>query len=239
MSAGTAPLPQGLLGRRRVWRAWRAGAELRDRKCGDLRDPARSRPAAARAGSAGTRRAQDSAPLWILPAGRSPSQPSGSLSSGPCFSPQACGERRRAFPAASRSSASPRPLLGAGSLVSEATLQASFPARDDPLVLYGRPSQGDALPEATAWRPSPPPAPYLPQTLAAAGSDRITERTRRLSSPAPLGTLFSFCHQPSPGHPGLTAAPRLWGDRTLRGGRWADSCCGPALSRGHPPLRPS
>ena len=91
------------------------------------------------------------------------------------------------------------------------------------------------FPEAAAWRLSPPPAPCFPQTPRRCKLCR----NRRADPPPFLHLLpwapFSPCHQPSPGHPGLTAAPRLWGDRTCGGGRWADSCCGPALSQGHPP----
>ena len=85
-----------------------------------------------------------------------------------------------------------------GNLVSEATLQASFPARDDPLVLYGRPSPGR--------RPFPRRLPgvhrlRLPRVclrpLAAAGSDRITERTPRLFFTCSLGHPFLLVTSPA------------------------------------------
>lgn len=114
--------------------------------------------------------------------------------------------------------------------------KASFPARDDPRPLRTFLPRETPFPEAAAWRLAPPPAPCLPQTPRRC---RLCPNESQSGPRPPFlhlipWTPFSPCHQPSPGHPGLTAAPRLWGDRTCGGGRWADSCCGLAVSRGHP-----
>ena len=141
----TAPLPQGLLGRRRVWRAWRAGAELRTENVETCETPRARAPAAARAARPGPAGPKTRSP-GILPAGRSPSQPSGSLSSDPCFSPQALWGRRRSFPAASRSSASPRLLLGAGVLSQRRLSKPPSPRGTTLSSFTDDPPQGDALP---------------------------------------------------------------------------------------------
>lgn len=200
-----------------------------------VRPPERSRPCRGPGRPAGTRRAQDSPPRdppgWLEPVTAvrqpvlgSPLQPPGPVreTSGlPRRTPQLRFSEATSW---------------CGSLVSEATLQSLLPREGRPSSLTDVPPQGDALSRGGCLAPGASACPVSasdPSPLQAL-PERIAERT-----PPPFLHLipwapFSPCHQPSPGHPGLTAAPRLWGDRTCRGGRWADSCCGPAVPRGHP-----
>ena len=115
------------------------------------------------------------------------------------------------------------PLLRGCFLVRESCLRGDSSKPPSPrgttLVPYGRSSPGRRpfprrLPGAHRLR--------LPRVclrpLAAAGS----ARTNRRADPPPFLHLipwapFSPCHQPSPGHPGLTAAPPPLGRQDLRG----------------------
>ena len=237
-----APLPQGLLDRRRVCGVCRAGAERRTENVETCETPRARAPAAARVtrpGPAGP----ETLPPGILPPGRhpkgsrrSPSQPSGSLSSGSRFSPQALWGGTSGLPRRTPQLRFSEAASWCGSLVSEAALQSLLPREERPSRPLRMPLRRETpFPEAAAWRLSPPPAPCLPQTPR-----RCELCPNRRADPPPFLHLlpwapFSPCHQPSPAHPGLTAAPRLWGDRTCGGGRWADSCCGPALPQVTPP----
>lgn len=236
----TVPLPQCLLGRQGVCGVWRAGAERRTENVETCETPSARAPAAARVarpGPAGPK----TRPPGILPAGWSPSQPSGSLSSGPRFSPQALWGRHRAFPAARRSSASPRLLLGAGVLSQRRLFKASFPARDDPRPLRTFLPRETPFPEATAWRPSPPPAPRLPQTPRRCRlcPNESQSGPPALSSPDPLGTLFSL----SPAQPRSSRAdccPPASGETGLAGAAGGLTAAAARLCLGvTPPLRPS
>lgn len=200
----TAPLPQGLLGWRRVYGVCRAGAERRTENVETCETPRARAPAAARVARPGPAGPETLSP-GILPPGRhpqgsrrSPSQPSGSLSSGSRFSPQALWGGRRAFPAARRSSASQRLLLGAGVLSQRRLSKASFPARDDPLVPYGCPSPGRRpFPRrlSGALRLRLPRVCLRP--LAAAGSALIAERIPRPFFTCSLGHPFSLVTNPA------------------------------------------